>query len=189
MLLATGTTIVNAQYVANSVLAVGDWWKIGIAEAGVYRLTGSDVSALSGCAIADIAVYGNSGGPLATTNGEPRCDDLVEIPIEVVDRNGNGQFDDDDYIMLYAEGANQWKYSDDFQRIIHINHPYSQYNYIYLTIKSGTHRRITEAPQLSSLGTTVSTCHSVAVHENDVTNTHKSGQIWVGERFYGGNSQ
>lgn len=184
-----GATDAAAQYAANSVLATGEWWKVGIAESGIYRLTANDISALSGCNVTEIAIYGQPGGPLATTNGATRPDDLTEIPIRITDNNSNGIFDDNDYLTFYANGAGRWKYSNDFQRVIHINHPYATLNYVFLTITDGNHKRIAEATQQTATGATVTTCHSVTLHETDITNTHRSGQIWVGERFSGGNTQ
>lgn len=183
ILMLTSAGNAAAQYAAHSVLAEGEWWKIGIAEEGIYRLGPDDADALAGCAVADIALYGHRSGPLATTNGSWRPDDLAEMPIQIVDQNGNGTFDANDYLLFYATGAVTWDYSTDLQRFVHTNHPYAKLNYVYLTISSGEHRRIAEHQQLTPSGDIISTCHSVALHENDLTNTHQTGQIWVGERF------
>ena len=62
-MLAVVTSVpVSAQYAAHSVLSNGDWWKIEIADAGIYRLTTNDISALSSCSIDQIALFGHSGG-------------------------------------------------------------------------------------------------------------------------------
>ena len=188
-LLLAATVTAEAQYAEHSVLREGDWWKIGIRAAGIYKIGSDDIAALAGCATADIAVYGHCGGPLATTNGLQRIDDLAEIPVEVIDNNGNGIIDGSDCIVFYATGADRWTYSEEQERLLHTNHPYSTANYLFLTVKSGTHSRIATGEQLTASGATVATAHSVALHESDLTNTHKTGQIWVGERFYGSNTQ
>ncbi len=187
--LLSAINIAQAQYAAHSVLAEGQWWKIGIADAGIYKVGAADIESLRGCTIADIALYGQQGGLLATSNSQWRPDDLAEIPIQVVDNNGNGTFDENDYVAFYASGPDRWDYKTDFNCFKHVIHPYSTYTYVFLTTNTGNHKRIAASQPLTPTGTTVTTCHSVTYHETDSYNTHKSGQIWVGERFAGGNNQ
>lgn len=174
-----------AQHTAASRLGQGNWWKMEIANSGVYRIDAATVPALAGAATADIAVFNHLGGQLSELNGESRIDDLEEIPVEIHDLNNNGTIDDGDFVLFYASGADIWQYSSDIQRIVHQNHPYSKSNYAYLTISQGNHQRISTASASSPSGSVITTCTSLALHENDLYNTHKSGQIWVGERFTG----
>ncbi|MBO7488998.1 MAG: type IX secretion system sortase PorU [Bacteroidales bacterium] len=188
MLVAMAATAYG-QYAPHSVLANGDWWKIGIKTSGVYTINADNISALSGCSVNDIALYGHRGGQLNSRNGDPRPDDLAEIPIKVYDNNSNGTFDGGDYILFYAEGANRWDFDSTVMRVTHTTHHYSTANYLYLTIAGGTHSRIEETPYQTPSWDAITTTRSVALHENELTNTHKSGQIWVGERFYSSNKQ
>lgn len=175
----------NAQWVSHSVLRNGDWWKIEIAEEGIYRIDAGNIDGLDGRNIGDIAMYGNRGGVLNVTNGSPRPDDLQEIPVEIHDENSNGIFDQGDWMIFYATGPDRWDYNTSMLRFRHTPHPYSSSNYLFLTSSSGQHKRISSLPA-ADMSTPLSQGHVVALHDNDWTNVIKSGQIWVGERFYGG---
>lgn len=178
----------NAQYKAHSVLASGSWCKIGIRETGIYRIGAGDVASIVGCATASVAVYAQRGGALSSENGEWRPDDLAELPVEIVDANSNGLFDGNDYLLLFATGPDKWSYSNDYARWTYNVHSYSALSYVYLTSREGTHRRLEQATG-GNTSASASTCRSTTRHEVDQTNTHKSGQLWVGERFYGGNME
>lgn len=187
-MLAVVTSVpVSAQYAAHSVLSNGDWWKIEIADAGIYKLTTNDISALSSCSIDQIALFGHSGGELATTNGNERIDDMSEMAIDIHDDNGNGIFDNNDYILFYADGADKWEYSEQYASIHHFPNHYSTSNYVFLTLREGQHNRVGTKEQTTATMDN-SSCHTVAFHDIDETNTHKSGLIWVGDRMYGSNT-
>lgn len=166
----------------HSALSEGEWWRVEITENGVYRLTGSELSGMTGCNMADIMVCGSVGGPLATTNGLPRPNDMEEMAVELHDNDGDGIFDSDDYILFYASGADSWEYTPD-DGFHHIRHPYSNANYVFVSSKTGSHRRIASAEVLAQTNNISTSARSLSVHENDKVNTHRSGQIWVGERF------
>ena len=183
------TATVSAQYASHSVLANGQWWKIGIAHDGLYKIYPNDINELANVAVDRIALFGLPGGTLPTNNSTQHPDDLSEIPIQIADNNNNGVFDNNDYILFFANGPSRWTFSPDYNRFVFSNHPYASLSYVFLTVADGSHRRIGSIQPPSPEGNTVTLCHSVAHHENDITNTHKSGQIWVGERFYGGNTE
>ncbi len=179
----------NAQHVTQSVLNNGNWWKIEITTTGIYRLTPVMASSLSGCSIQDLAIYGHCGGPLSIHNGDQRIDDLEEIAIDIHDVNGDGLFNNQDYLLFYATGADCWTYDASLQYYHHTPHPYSAANYLFLTAQSGEHKRVSTVDIQAASNETVTTCHYLDLHDNDLTNTAKTGQIWVGERFYGGSTQ
>src|SRR5215831_10208061 len=98
-------------YKANSVLATGNWYKIAVKEAGIYKL---DIPFLSSLGInannlpsGSIRLYGNGGGMLPEANSIFRPDDLEENAILVVD-GGDGVLNGTDYILFFSNGANQW---------------------------------------------------------------------------------
>src|SRR6478672_12668724 len=95
---------VHAQrsYRANSVLASGNWFKISVAEDGVYKL---DVAFLNSLGIAgsipsgQIRVFGNGGGMLSELAGSKPVDDLAERAVWVED-GGDGLLNGSDYILF-----------------------------------------------------------------------------------------
>ena len=67
----------NAQQ--NSVLSSGNWYKIGVAEDGIYRLSFNDFQNLgvntSNLDVNSIKLYGNGGGMLPLLNSIDRIND------------------------------------------------------------------------------------------------------------------
>ena len=139
-------------YASNSVLSTGDWYKVGINETGIQRLTYSDLSSL-GLDIdhvnpRNLRVYHNGGGVLNELNAEPRFDDLVEIPI-YVEGESDGKFDRDDYVLFYARGPVTWWYSNENRAYVHHPNAYDDYSYAFITADLGQGQRIQTAPQPS----------------------------------------
>ena len=92
-------TCLNAQQ--NSVLSSGNWYKISVSLDGVYKLDNNDLQSLgiktSNLSVNSIKLFGNGGGMLPALNSDFRNNDLQENAIQVVDLNGNGIFNNDDY--------------------------------------------------------------------------------------------
>ena len=129
-------------------IRVGDNSVESFEEDRVYGLSFSDLSRvsgltgeLSGVKIRNLRLF---AGPEDTL---PRHMDsavvlpgtLKEIPIEVVDRNGNGTFDGDDSIRFFGHGTSTWKRLDTAKTRIQYEFsadPYSFDNYYYLDFSS-----------------------------------------------------
>ena len=173
----------NAQQAMHSALSEGEWWRVRITDEDLYRLSGNDINALVGSSINDIIMCGSLGGPLASTNGQKRPNDLEEISIEIHDNDGDGLFDSDDYILFYATGADRWSYDSNSTRYYHTRHPYSTANYVYVSHSAGNHKRIATTDSQTPLGSTLDNAHCLRIHDIDKVNTHRSGEVWVGERF------
>lgn len=177
-----------AQHASHSVLASGDWWKLEILEDGIYKITPSDVPALSGTPVAHLAIYGQPGGMLDKTNGATRIDDLKEMAIHVHDANNNGLFDSDDYILCFATGPDRWVFDNDIQSYRWQHHAFSNANHLYLSANDAPHKRISTRT-LQASASEITSCHAVAVHNRDLTNYYKTGQVWFGEHFNSANNQ
>lgn len=180
----------SGKSATSSVLADGEWYKIAVNATGIYKITVSGFENLGiparGRNIADLSVFGNGGGCLPERNSVPRADDLKELAISVTDENGNGVFDGDDCVMFFGEAANVWRYSLNDRMFTYDVNPYSTENFYFFTFTPGigSGKRIQTADE-SNLTVTkdVNTFISRAVINNDLANTHKTGQIWVGEKF------
>ena len=176
--------------ITSSVLATGDWFKISVNTTGIYKISVSDFEnsgvQVRGKNVADLALFGNGGGPLPEKNDEPRIDDLAENAIFVADENNDGLFNNNDYILFYAEAANVWRYNRSSGWFEYVMHPYATENCYFFTYTPGigTAKRIADIDNSGSTPTaTVSSYIHRSVINNDLVNTHNSGQIWVGERF------
>ncbi len=175
-------------YAANSVLQTGTWYKIGITQDGVYKLSysffqnlGIDVSTLNP---QNIRVYGNGGGMLPELNSVARKDDLVENAISVVD-GGDGIFDATDYVLFYGKGPQTWTYNAvTCPKYLHTINLYSDSAYYFINVDLGVGKRIlTQASSALPVTNTVTTFDDYAFHESEYVNFIKSGRLWYGELF------
>ena len=175
-------------YAANSVLQTGTWYKIGLTQDGVYKLSysffqnlGIDISTLDP---QNIRIYGNGGGMLPELNSVARKDDLVENAISVVD-GGDGIFDATDYVLFYGKGPQTWSYNAvSCPKYTHTLNLYSDSAYYFINVDLGVGKRITsQASSVLPVTNTVTTFDDYAFHESDYVNFIKSGRKWYGELF------
>ncbi len=174
-------------YATQSAMASGDWYKIGLSETGVYKLTYNDLSQL-GIDVAhvdprQIRVYHNGGGVLPEMNAVPRHDDLVEVPIYVEGEN-DGRFDNKDYILFYGRGPVTWSIDTAKMAYVHNQNPYDDYAYAFVVTGLGQGKRISEAVTPSA------TAHIIVdqfvdcqVHERDEYNLHRVGRTYYGDKM------
>lgn len=182
-LLGSGYRTAAQHYPEHSVLSEGSWFKMQIPQSGIYQMNVTKFPLLKGVSTETIGVFGQPGGMLTENNQETRPNDLVEMPIEIMDQNHNGIFDDGDYLMFYAEGSSKWSYSPSYQRITHQRNSYSDINYCYLTTTQSNQKRITKtAPADEPVGN-IDSCTIVALIDNDLVSLYGSGRKWMGEKF------
>ncbi len=169
-----------------SVLATGSWYKMGVSESGIYKI---DVAFLTGMGInaatvdpAMIQIYGNGGGMLSQANSDSRDDDLVENAIYVND-DGNGVFDNNDYVLFYAESPNTWAYDATAQNYTHTFNLYSTENYYFLTFNRQAGKRVSSQPSVNGAAQTINTFDEHLFSETDLFNIIDSGREWYGNQF------
>lgn len=171
----------------NSVLASGSWYKFYVEKSGVYKITKSFLQSLGFDVNSDprkISIYGNGGRMLPLLNSVPYPNDLVENAIQVVGEE-DGVFDNNDYILFYAEGVDTWN----TESLTSLN-LFSEKSYYYVTSSSNGGKRIATAVQPSGVASVVfSNFDDVRYHEKDLVNPGKVGRRWFGEQFNIQNSQ
>ena len=177
----------RAPFVTESVMARGNWYKIGLQETGVYKLTASDLSALginvSAVDPRQIRIYHNGGGTLPEMNADPRPADLVEIPI-YVSGESDGRFDNNDYILFYGRGPVCWKLDDVKTAYVHQQNPYDDYSYAFVVTGLGNGKRIAEASApTSSADVVVDQFLDYQVHELDEFNPNGTGRSFFGDKM------
>lgn len=179
----------------NSVLSSGDWYKVAISKSGLYKITaqnlrdwGVDISQINP---RNIAIFGNGGGMLPQANNIPRPIDLIENAIWIAGEEDN-RFDNNDYIIFYAQGVDKINFNETNQRFWHEKNLYDDNNYYFLTIKNEAGLRVqNQASVTASLNINVS--DEYLYHEKDLTNILSqmgrggSGREWYGEFFNGSN--
>ncbi|MCX8010396.1 MAG: hypothetical protein N3A61_04535, partial [Ignavibacteria bacterium] len=118
----------------NYPFAQGNWYRIEIQEAGMYKLDYNYFRQL-GISYNDInhlRLFGNGGEVIPESNTSLIPDSLIEIPRYVVRKNASGEPHQDDYVIFYGRGVNGWKYlgNNNFQHYIN---PYTEKNYYFFT--------------------------------------------------------
>src|SRR5690606_2284328 len=110
----TGEALSTAQKTtaASRVLATGAWYKIAVKESGIYKIDYDFLKNklnLNPASInpAMVRIYGNGGIMLSENNAVARYSDLQENAVQVSD-NGNGSFDNNEYVLFYANGPDEW---------------------------------------------------------------------------------
>lgn len=177
---------------SDSVLSSGTWYKVGVSETGIYKLTSSDLSDL-GIDVdridpRDIRLFHNGGGVLSELNAEPRFSDLVEIPVVVTGEN-DGKFNSSDYVLFYARGPVTWAYSTVNEAYEHTPNAYDDYAYVFITVDQGRGKRIQTVPGPSgSVNEDVSEFIDYQVYEKDNYNLIKGGRTYYGDIIDGNGS-
>lgn len=173
------------NYVPHSVLANGNWVKVAIKEAGVYRLDIPFLNQLglqvNGMPSSSIRVFGAGGAMLSEANSINRFDDLPEMAIMVID-GGDGIFNGADYILFYGEGPHQWQKDPVNQQFIHKKNLYSDRSFYFITAQ-GIGKRIQSSITPGGTGVTIDNYDFRYFHELDSVNFLSSGKEWYGEEF------
>jgi len=178
----------NITYAQNSVMSTGEWYKIGVSEDGVHKLTKTDLQNL-GINIEtlnprSVNLFGNSFGQLPYDNSVERPDDLLINSI-FISGEQDESFDDEDYILFFARDANKWTYNEEDAYFQHNKHHYTDTSYYFLGINTGlAPKRIQNvASSGNPPNSIITTFDDYAYHEIDRENVLKSGRTWYGEKF------
>ena len=174
------TSKVNA--IQNSVLASGDWFQFYVEKSGVYKISKSFLSQLgfnvSGVNPKRIKIYGNGGRMLPLLNRTYYPIDLTENAIQIVGES-DGVFNDEDYILFYAEGVDTW--NEESKTYVNL---YDSKSYYYLTTQGDEGKRIATMSQPTGASTVnLTSFDDRQFHEVDLVNIAKLGRRWFGESF------
>jgi len=166
-----------------SVLSIGKWIKVKVSETGVYKITYAELLSYGLTNISNVSVWGNGGSMLPYLNSDTAPDDLEQIPI-YVEKGGDGIFNQNDYILFFAEGPLTWEYEEVNGFYKHKIHPYTADTHYFLTTDYTSAARIPDIASTSSPSTYQTSYYDelVAFEKND-TNLIKSGRDWYGESF------
>ncbi|WP_313808193.1 type IX secretion system sortase PorU [Flavobacterium sp.] len=171
----------NANSVYNSVLATGNWYKFHLTKSGVYKVTKGFLQQLGMNTNVDpkrLKIYGNGGRMVPLSNAVPYPMDLEENAIQVIGEEDN-VFNDNDYILFYAEGVDVW--NDESSTSANL---YDDKSYYYVTVEGGNGKRIPLASQPSNAPNVIFTAFDdYQYYEIDKYNLGKLGRKWVGDEF------
>jgi len=165
---------------SNSVLSSGEWFQFSISKSGVYKLDRSFLSKLgmnvNSMNPKNLKIYGNGGRMIPFMNKNVEGYDVIENPILVVGEEDNS-FDNEDYILFYAEGPDQW--NEESQT--HLNLFTTQITY-YITASESAGKRIITTSQPSNTPSQTFQNGTVRLfHEEDLFNIGNFGRRWFGQ--------
>jgi len=172
-------------YTANSVLAMGSWYKISTTTPGIYKIDLSFLSSLgintASLTASSVRLFGNGGQMLPEKPVNSIPDDLIENALWVED-GGDGRLNGSDYILFYAPGPHAWTKDSANKTFHHQKNIYSDTSYYYLTIGQNG-KRIATANVTTPANTTISQATRSWFFELDTVNFLSSGRQWYGEEF------
>ena len=168
--------------ISNSVLATGEWYRFYVEKSGVYQISKNFLQQLgmntANIDPRNIKIYGNGGRMVPLKNSVDYPSDLEENAIKIIGEN-DGVFDNQDYILLYAEGVDKWS-----QENISHNNLYDSKSYYYVTYQGQQGKRINEMPNLGNVSsTTINTFDDYQFSEKDLINVARLGRKWFGEQI------
>ena len=171
----------------SSVLASGSWYRIGVTQTGVYKITPQFLAdcgfSTSSMPTDQLRVYGNGKGMLPESNAQNPEPELHEIPLYIND-GGDGVFSGNDYALFFANGPHQWRYDASNRSFEHTYNIYSDQAYYFITLMQGSGLRVSNvgyAPTSANYST--ATFDDFQFIENDKYNLVGSGREWFGDLF------
>jgi len=179
---------VSLKFLNNSAMSSGSWYRIAIPSTGVYKidhafLTANGVNA-SGLNPNHIHVFGNARGMLPENNNVARPDDLINNHIQILGGD-DGSFDSGDFILFYANGPDEIKYTGD--RLSYSKNLYTPEAYYFICIDATKTPLRIQSAELSNASVThvVSGSDQIVQYEKDERKFDNlpSGKRWYGELF------
>ena len=152
-------SVTSAALAQNSVLASGQWLKVGITQSGIYQITPSWLSSL-GLKSNSIGVYGHEIGELPQANSATRPIDLQAIPF----------LKQGDKILFYGE------------KFIH---HYSDTTFYFIRLDDPAPKAMTDLPSVTASTTALDYGYSRFHYEPEMYNLLQSGREWLGDGFFG----
>lgn len=165
-----------------SVLSQGRWFKIPIAEDGVYAITYSYLQQLGlspeGINPDKLKVYGYGGGMLAQPLSEPRFNHLPEVSLWPQGLQ-DGAFQEGDRLIFFAQGPHKEEYLRNEGYARHQKNLYSNHAFVFLTPDGAAGQRIpTTTPPTLSDPQTIRWFPETVWQEKDQINRNQSGREW-----------
>ncbi len=165
-------------YASASVLGTGQWIKIGVTEAGVYRLDYSRIRAMGITNPGNVVLYGNNRGQLSFYNDGTAPDDLRKIAVHV-ETGIDGIFNEGDYLLFYAEGTHRWVFDRSEKTYRFVRHFYSDTAWYFMTSQpGGMLRAVTETTPTEPVNRSSQATDVTYRHEIEAVNLIRSGREW-----------
>jgi Peptidase family C25 len=183
------TSIAQLSYTNTSVLASGQIFKIAIVANGVYKISATALFQncnINNAAINNIHIYGNGGAMLNEAVTNQRIDDVLEIPLEISD-DGDGIFNNQDYILFYAASPHKWKPNLAQKTFSHSEHLYSDTSFYFIAINQFINKKIETSQQTATANLLVNSFTDTYFYDEAKVNFLNSGKQWFGQELSNSN--
>ncbi len=167
-------------YANQSVLSNGKWIKIAVDTTAIHKITFQTLKEMGLNNLENIRVYGYGGGMLPKMNNKHNPDDLPAVPI-YMHTGTDGVFNKGDYILFYAQGTRNWKYTPN--GFIQENHQYADKACYFLTTDKGKSPTIKKVASYPNFTQEVNSFDDFRAIDHDKVNLLESGQLWVSDKF------
>lgn len=168
----------------SSALAQGRWYKIGVTQSGVYKLSASFLKDKGILTASDdprlLQLRGYGGGMLPEAIAAPRPQDLPQLPIQFTG-DTDGRLDNSDYVLFYAQGPDALHFDAATGWFKHQKNLYSDTAYYFVALGTSPGLRLKAAPNMGLQHPAVTHYEAVEVYEKDLVNIISSGRRWFGE--------
>lgn len=189
------STVLRSPNTYTSALADGDIYKIKVNDNGIHKLTYDFLKTELGIENLDnidprnIQIFGNGGGMLPEMINENRPDDLIENPI-FIRGEGDGNFNSDDYILFYGEGAGKWSFNENTSLFGFEKNIYTTFKSYFIKISSTNGKRLATQATINGTSFNTSSFDDYSHFEDDQRNLlhdfsggQGSGKMWFGDIF------
>ena len=183
---------IRNSVVENSVMNIGDWYRIEIkdngggASDGIYKinksfLTGAGIN-LTNIDPRTIKMYGNGGKMLDSDISKPRPTDLDEVAVYISNET-SGHFGDNDYILFYGQSINNWSYDSIAHKFQHVINFYDTTNYYWICLNTPNYGKRMQVIQSSNVSNAIvpSSFTEKLFFEPEVSNLVNEGNVWLSE--------
>ncbi len=169
-----------------SVLADGQVFKIPITDDGIYRVTRQLLVELGlqpdSIDPNRVRVFSNGGAPVPASNGDPRIDDLAELPV-TVDGGGDGSFAAGDGVVFFGQGPTGWIWDESDLQYEHYVNPFDLNSYVFVKVGVDVNKQLA-SPGLAPASPDATFNEStgrffVDFDESNWSKDHGSGLTWV----------
>jgi len=185
----------NPESTFTSVLSSGDIYKISVGKSGIYKIDRTFLESKLGIDVTKInpkkiKIFGGRGGRVPEANSAERTDDLSEMHIFVFGEN-DGRFDNNDFIIFYAEGADLWKYNESTNSFGFDKNIYDINNYYYIKIDNTDGLRVRTQNIITAPAGLETPYYDMTIRLEDdkvnllgtFTGTEGTGKEWYGDIF------
>jgi len=166
-----------------SLMASGKWYRIKVAENGIYKLTYARLQELGFADPSSVRLFGYGSGMLPVVPGQRTLDDMAEVPV-FFNKGSDGVFGPGDYLLFYAEGPVKRYYNESQSMFRHTVHGFSNFAWYFISDVQGLRKEIEEYdPGQAGAVKSITTFPEHQWHENELVNLIRSGSQWFGEAF------